>query len=142
MSKFVPMLVVVASSALLFGCGAAPKTPEAPMTSTDDEQDIDSLEAALVRDESQLQSLLSSTSGGGARPLPEESAPAEPDAPLALSTNRDDTPCGKACRALASMRRSAQGICRLAGQEHDRCHRANERVVSAEALVNDAGCSC
>src|SRR5690606_22804356 len=40
--------------------------------------------------------------------------------------------CELACRALASMRSAAQGICRLTGDAAAECTRARERVHSAE----------
>ncbi len=52
------------------------------------------------------------------------------------------SPCDMACRALGSMRRSADGICRIVGQGDDRCSRARERVAQAERRVREAGCRC
>jgi len=50
--------------------------------------------------------------------------------------------CTTACKALASMRRSAERICDLAGAAHERCTWANARVELAARRVADAGCSC
>jgi hypothetical protein len=44
-------------------------------------------------------------------------------------------PCDEACRALASMARSADGICRLAGPFSWACLRARARVAAARARV-------
>jgi hypothetical protein len=52
------------------------------------------------------------------------------------------TPCDLACRALASMRRSADGICRLAGAGSERCDGARGRVARASERVAAAGCVC
>lgn len=52
------------------------------------------------------------------------------------------SPCDLMCRALSSMRRSAAGICSLAGEEHDRCRRARSRLRLAEEQVSHAGCAC
>jgi hypothetical protein len=52
------------------------------------------------------------------------------------------SPCDIACRALASMRRSGEGICRLAGEGSERCARARERVAHAAERVAAAGCEC
>lgn len=51
-------------------------------------------------------------------------------------------PCDMACRALASMQRAAEGICELAGGDHPRCRRAEQRVDAAERRVTEAGCAC
>lgn len=52
------------------------------------------------------------------------------------------TPCDAACRALASMRRSAERICEIAGASDERCLRARRRVESAAERVERAGCAC
>lgn len=50
--------------------------------------------------------------------------------------------CGRACRALASMRRSVQGLCRLTGDTNERCTKARRRLAEAGTRVREAGCSC
>jgi hypothetical protein len=50
--------------------------------------------------------------------------------------------CGRVCDALASMRRSADAICELAGNDDDRCGKARDTLKSNETRVNDAGCVC
>ncbi len=85
-----------------------------------------------------------------ARPALDDGAKAEPtlaDAELALdraatelsAANRD---CALACKALASMRRSADRICELAGpgDPDGRCRQARERVRDAQTRVR-GGCS-
>ncbi|MCU0692361.1 MAG: hypothetical protein MUF54_13255 [Polyangiaceae bacterium] len=52
------------------------------------------------------------------------------------------SPCTIACRALASMRRAAEGICRLTGEEQARCVRARERVARADQQAANSGCLC
>jgi hypothetical protein len=51
-------------------------------------------------------------------------------------------PCDLMCRALSSMRRSAGGICSLAGNEHERCRKAQLRLSLSEQQVQEAGCAC
>jgi len=50
--------------------------------------------------------------------------------------------CGRVCDALASMRRAADAICQLAGDDDDRCGSAQDKVDSNETRVSEAGCSC
>lgn len=50
--------------------------------------------------------------------------------------------CETACKALASMRRSADRICELAGSAHERCAWARSRVADASERVQRAGCRC
>lgn len=50
--------------------------------------------------------------------------------------------CGVACSALASLRRSADALCRLAGEDDDRCQHARGVLSRGEQRVQAAGCSC
>jgi hypothetical protein len=50
--------------------------------------------------------------------------------------------CDLACRAFASMERSTEHICSLAGLHDSRCARARDRVRNARDRVTKAGCSC
>jgi len=49
--------------------------------------------------------------------------------------NRRAERCTVACRALASMRRSAEGLCRMVGDEDPRCESVNERAERARRTV-------
>ncbi len=50
--------------------------------------------------------------------------------------------CTTACRALASMRRSVEGLCQLTGDADQRCTSARTRLAHAGDRVREAGCSC
>lgn len=52
------------------------------------------------------------------------------------------TSCENACKALSSMRRSAERICSLTSSEAERCTRARGRVEAAEKRLAQAECSC
>ena len=91
-----------------------------------------------ARDRVEAEEAVTSTPSDGEK-KPAAGASAARPAPLQA---RDQTPCERACQALDSMRRSAEGICRLAGEETTRCDRAQSRVVTAEELVDGAGCDC
>ena len=67
--------------------------------------------------------------------------PAAPPASAELQSEAG-SPCDIACRALGSMRRAGEGICRLAGEGSERCGRARERVARAAERVAAAGCEC
>jgi hypothetical protein len=79
-------------------------------------------------------------SGGEGEPAgaDQPQKPAEPEWDRAELAS----PCDQACRALLSMRRSADAICRISGAESERCTRARGRVSRAEQRVRDAGCAC
>jgi hypothetical protein len=78
-----------------------------------------------------------STSASPPAPPPAEPAPAEE---ARDSSVRDR--CKTACRALGSMERSAERICALVGQEHEKCAWARTQVKDARGRVEQAGCSC
>jgi hypothetical protein len=76
-------------------------------------------------------------------------APAPPPAPSANASATADAeyatiggPCDLMCRALSSMRRSAGGICSLAGDQHERCLKARSRWELSERQVQQSGCAC
>lgn len=93
--------------------------------------------------------------GGVVQPAPPQAQPAPPSPPTRaterpaqaedVGKDRDGdeesgTPCELACRALASMKRAADAVCRLAGETDPRCTDARRRVSESETRV--AACSC
>lgn len=64
--------------------------------------------------------------------------PAKPATARPLDTG--DNRCESACKAFASLKRAADGICRLAGDTDTRCSRAREIVKQNEPRV--AACKC
>ncbi len=79
-----------------------------------------------------------------------KSAPEPRDKDVPAPEAADDAPapgsvgsaCDLVCRALASMRRSADGICSLTSEQHERCTGARGRVELASRQVAAAGCQC
>lgn len=84
------------------------------------------------------------------------SAPAPAPAPAASPLDAEDDapaeerstqyakppPCERICQAVASIRRSADGICRIDGAMGERCGKAKERVQQALDRSSAAGCAC
>jgi hypothetical protein len=159
------MIAVIVVSSVPSGCGGAkyqsPAVPEeSPEPSATPESDgridVGSLEADLEREERALRSLL----GFG----PDQEPPAEPameagvpEPPVAVPPQDAQTGgvglsteakhkserCDRVCRALQSMRRAAEGICRLsADEEPDRCDKARSRVDESTGFVERSGCVC
>ncbi|HET9959568.1 MAG TPA: hypothetical protein VFQ61_33985 [Polyangiaceae bacterium] len=50
--------------------------------------------------------------------------------------------CQFGCRALSSMRRASDAICRITGDADPRCHSARERVRAAEQHLLRSPCTC
>ena len=74
----------------------------------------------------------------GAGPAdPEDTASAETASP-----EGSGDACDLACRALSSMRRSADRICAIAGDDDPRCTHARARVEDASSRVARASCAC
>ncbi len=71
---------------------------------------------------------------------PSPRAESAPDQELALSSARAESPCMRACRAFASMRRASDALCRIAGEHDGRCTEARRAVRESEAKLE--GCSC
>jgi hypothetical protein len=65
--------------------------------------------------------------------------PTTPAAPGAPSTSREAA-CASPCRALASLRRAVEALCRMTGSEDARCTSA--RRTLNESVANVAHCSC
>ncbi|MCC6553242.1 MAG: hypothetical protein IT372_09515 [Polyangiaceae bacterium] len=78
------------------------------------------------------------TQAAPAAEKPAGAAPAKEEQEMPVSAS----PCATACRALASMRRAAEHLCGLAGQEDARCGSARERVQRAGERVHAACPAC
>ena len=82
-----------------------------------------------------------------AEPSAEPEASSAPPASPAPPTEevRETSPrerCRTACRALGSMQRSAERICSLVGEGHEKCTWARGQVKDARGRVEQAGCVC
>src|SRR5262249_2299070 len=107
---------------------AGPSMP--PASSSKESRDAAGGLAALSRAEAEIAEALSKGSArrgaretaGGAQPQTEAHQPG-------------GNPCETACRALASMTRSAEHVCEMAGDGDARCHDARARVKGAGERV-------
>lgn len=155
--------------ALLVGCAASPRmsspdAPRPPAAAEAPEPEPTTVEEAtsqLERGASRLEQALAPKgdatvgagpgAGAGTPPsqpqLPSVPAPAQGQPvgggearPQQAQEERWREPCTEACRALASMRRAAETICRLAGPEDARCQGARRRVQEGEGRASPCGC--
>jgi hypothetical protein len=163
------VLVALLSSACGAGAGAAGREPSSaparePLTELDAlQRDFDTSEARLT---AQLERQLAAPGTAQEKKAdagpPAEAAPAPASAPKAATAGPRDkdragdettaseaqaegtvgSACDLVCRALGSMRRSADGICSLTGEPHQRCSSARGRVERAARQVAGAGCQC
>lgn len=149
----------------LAGCAAGPRmspaTPRPPAAEAPEPEPSTVEEATLQLDRgaSHLERALAPKgdatvgvepgAGAGVPPSQPQQPPAPPPAqpagggearPQQAQEERWREPCTEACRALASMRRAAETICRLAGPEDARCQGARRRVQEGEGRASPCGC--
>lgn len=62
------------------------------------------------------------------------------DQATALSSGGDG--CTRACNAFRSLRRAADALCELAGEDDARCSSARGKVSDNQSRISNAGCSC
>lgn len=163
--RFIPVAALaLAAVAALPSCAHAPKAGAAKEADEPLPPDVEGTLALLDRAEAELSYAIGPVAGGGAAaPLPSEaptpapaadapvaqSAPPEPEAKKAEAAEEEDQgsparrdPCDTACRALASMRRAAEHLCGLAGEQDGRCSAARDRVRGADERVRTACPRC
>lgn len=129
--------------------GQYPAAPGGLMWPTFDEApaaDLGGLQSQLDRAEQALGLALGLRVSSGADSAGSPKAPPQPAptataaAPATPATQAD--PCLIACAALASMKRSADHLCGMAGEKDTACGGARERVQRAEQRVTQACTAC
>jgi len=129
----------VALSAVLglaAGCAAVGAgAPEAKSVMEPEPTTVEQAQAQLERAHEQIEGAPSppATPGGGAV------APA-PVAPSEATQQTGGSACATACRAITSMRRAVDAICRIAGTADARCTAARKTLSDDEARVVPCGC--
>jgi len=110
---------------------------------------LDDAAASFEQAELQLTELLRLAAAPPTGPDAGDETPGEAEtpgrpAPARRLNEHGDGPdrCLSACRALASMQRSATRLCELTGEEDPRCEDVRDRVERARQLVLDACPSC
>jgi len=133
---------------LLAGCGAMPGPPPSQPARDPEPSTIEEAQARLDQEEARLKRVAPTKKETYASPPP--SAPAPAPTPVATAGAPPASPqaggkaeeggCQDACRALSSMRRAADTICRLAGPDDARCQTARRRVHEGEERASTCGC--
>jgi hypothetical protein len=162
---------IVGVSLLVLACGAAELPPKAGEPQRQNLTELDALEHDLNVSEQRLSAELerkrteavaagpglskaapageAESSQAAPNPAPEPArpttaapAPADEVEEAAPRSSTIGSACDLACRALASMRRSADGICSITGDADERCTSARSRVQARTTQVAQAGCLC
>jgi hypothetical protein len=132
-------------------CGGGGPTsnapPKAPSEDVRGEKNDESGPLTIAEAENQIAQARAVLEGrpGDATNATKTTEPAKPSkqAPQDAPSGRDEhgeDPCRASCRALASMRRAVEALCRLTGESDDRCTRAKR--VLADTTSRAAACTC
>jgi hypothetical protein len=124
---------------MLVACGgAAEQSPRSPEPLEPEPRTVDEAQAQIARARSQL---------GGSEPAaktesrPEkDAAPVTPAPAAGGSKEKEESPCASSCRALASMERAVAALCRMTGEQDERCRSA--RRTLDESVATTRSCSC
>lgn len=139
---------------MLLGMGCAAMPPVQSTAAAREPRTIEEAQAELDRSEARLQTSpagapapaapQSSGHGDTAAPPPPPPPVAEPAKdmrPMELKKAEDAAPaCTEVCRALSSMKRAADTICRLTSPDDTRCQSARRRVHDGEERASPCGC--
>lgn len=149
-ARSVKGLLLLLSTLTAVACGGAPepaaKSPASESTKAPKEEELP--EPRTVEEAQEQIARAKETLEGGGRPLgaakatTEEATRAAP-APPSAATGREERPddtCGSPCRALASMRRAVEALCRMTGDTDDRC--VDARRTLGENTTRTSSCRC
>jgi hypothetical protein len=145
------------SAAVLFccmavGCGGAAsmaptKTPaapesEAPAPPEEEPQTIEEAQAAIARARAELEGQRHDLDASASSKTTDAPAQPQGDAPPAREERRPGAgaACRASCRALASMKRAVEALCRMAGDADERCTEARRKLEDSTARVAQCGC--
>lgn len=62
------------------------------------------------------------------------------DAVPTQQTDAQSSPCATGCKALASMQRATDSICRMTSESDERCVNARKKVTDSTAKLSGCGC--
>lgn len=126
------------------GCAAsgavAPAPKEAQPATEREPATIEEAQAQLDRARTDLGTAPGWAAGPSTATTPGATTTSESTTGAAGPAAPREAACASACRAMSSMRRAVDAICRLAGQADPRCTDARRTLKDSEAKV--AGCGC
>lgn len=148
-ARSVKGLLLLLSTLTAVACGGAPaaKAPAGESTMAPKEEELP--EPRTVEEaQEQIARAKEALEGGGrppaaAKATTEEAVRAAPAPPQSAASGREERPddtCGSPCRALASMRRAVEALCRMTGDADDRC--VDARRTLGENTTRISSCRC
>lgn len=148
-ARSVKGLLLLLSMLTAIACGGAPepaaKSPASESTKAPKEEELPeprTVEEAQEQIARAKETLEGGRPLGAAKATTEEAARAAP-APPSAATGREERPddtCGSPCRALASMRRAVEALCRMTGDTDDRC--VDARRTLGDNTTRISSCRC
>ena len=128
------------AAAITAGCAASPARSGAQPPTEPGPATIEQAQAELARARTELGLPPSDTT----TPAPQlELRKSEEKTTDLDATRREAGPdgeCGNACKAMASMRRAVEAICRMAGESDPRCTDARKTLTDSASRVGACGC--
>ncbi len=147
----VSTLCLAAFATAASACGGAAPEPRAPAAQSEkaaepEPQTIEQAQAQIERARAQLEGPAAVGAGGeagsAAAPTVESTAPTGgASAPAREESFAGESGCATACRAIDSMRRAVDALCRLAGEQDARCTDARRTLAGSQAKVSACGCA-
>lgn len=129
---------LLALSCVVAGCGGA-ATPEARVAA-EPESRVEPEPTTVPEAEAQIARLEEELGGRAAKAEAPRTQPPAPTQDHAPAESTPGTACVTPCRAVASMRRAVEALCRMTGETDARCVRA--RHTLAESVDRVRSCSC
>jgi hypothetical protein len=114
--------------------GASKELPHEPRTVEEAEEQIARARASLEGGD---------VKATGTAPKPAEAPASAEKAPHGGAAAREEKPedvCGSPCRALASMRRAVEALCRMTGDTDNRCVDAKRTLHESSTRISSCKC--
>jgi len=150
---FTKVLAVTAlSSALAVACGGADAGAPASKSPTESREPVrEEVEPRTVEEAQEQIARLSASldksdvkkaepATGDNTPKTETSKPSSATTPQAGATGGSEGACGNPCRALMSMKRAVDALCRMTGDTDNRCVDAKKTLTDSTTRVSPCKC--
>lgn len=141
-------VLVTAMTLTVAACGGADSAPAKAPASERSTSDHDGFVEPQTAEEAQDQIARAKASlegadkkAGDARPdAPKAPSPQQPQGGAATREERPEDTCSGPCRALASMRRAVDALCRITGDGDNRCVDAKRTLTESTTRVSSCRC--
>jgi hypothetical protein len=127
-------------------CGTPARLPPPPATVAEADAQLASAKADLERIYGSATAPMPSSSAKPPGPVPQAGtdpgAAPPPPSHAGAGASAGASACGEACRALNSMGRAVETICRLTSEGDAKCTEARTTLKESQSRVTERGCTC